>query len=164
MLPPPMTSRARMLAALHRQPVDHVPCSFMLFKGLWTLAGDYLEFIQQQLELGLDAFVQIPARQPGLVSDSYNLHGLPVYFHPDVTIREWKTSLENEKRPILIKEYQTPAGPLRAEVRQDEDWPYGDISPFWMITWSLAHASSSSRVARICRLCVIYLFLLHNRW
>ncbi|MCX6082022.1 MAG: hypothetical protein NTW32_21045 [Chloroflexi bacterium] len=125
-----MTSRQRMLAAIRCQPVDHAPCSFMLFKGLWAQAGNYLEFVQQQLDLGLDAFVQIPPRQPGLVSDSYNLYGLPVQFHPDVTLREWKESPSNEKFPILIKEYQTPGGVLRAEIHQDEGWPYGDHIPF----------------------------------
>ena len=125
-----MTSRQRLLAALRCQPVDYVPCSFMLFKGLWNKSGTYLDFIQKQLDLGLDAFVQIPPRQPGKSSDSYNLHGLPVHYSPEVTVREWKETILNERWPILIKEYQTPAGTLRAEVNQDPEWPYGDHLPF----------------------------------
>jgi uroporphyrinogen-III decarboxylase len=125
-----MSSRTRLLAAIQCQPVDHLPCSFMLFKGLWGISGSYLDFILRQIELGLDAFVQIPTRQPGLVSDSYNLHGLPVSFHPDVRIAEWKEVQPGERWPILIKEYQTPAGTLRAEVRQDDEWPYREHVPF----------------------------------
>ncbi len=125
-----MTSRQRMLAAMRREPLDHVPCSFMLFRGLWSQSDNYLDFIQKQIELGLDAFVQIPPRKPGLVSDSYNLYGLPVHFDPGVTIREWKESREGERWPVLLKEYHTPAGVLRAEVNQDDEWPYGDHVPF----------------------------------
>ena len=130
MPPISMTSRSRMLAAINRQPVDHLPCCFMLFKGLWIQSGTYLDFIQKQLDLGLDTYVQIPPRHPGLVSDSYNLYGLPVHYHSAVKIREWKEMPSDDRWPILVKEYQTPAGILRAEVRQDEEWPYGDHVPF----------------------------------
>jgi hypothetical protein len=65
-----------------------------------------------------------------MVSDSYNLYGLPVQFHPSVSVREWKESPSNEKFPVLFKEYQTPGGVLRAEIHQDEGWPYGDHIPF----------------------------------
>jgi hypothetical protein len=128
--PVKMTSRQRLLAALRSQPVDYVPCSFMLFKGLWNKCGNYLEFLQKQLDLGLDVFVQIPPRHPGQTSDSYNLHGLPVHYSPEVIIHEWKETDQNERKPILIKEYKTPAGTLRAEVKRDEEWPYGDHVPF----------------------------------
>lgn len=125
-----MSSRSRLLAALNREPVDHTPCSFMLFKGLWGISTDYLDFIKRQINMGLDAYVQIPHREPGEVSDSYNLHGLPVHHHPSVIVREWKELIPEERCPILVKEYDTPSGKLRAEVRQDEDWPYGDHVPF----------------------------------
>lgn len=127
---PSMTSRQRMLASLRCQPVDHVPCSFMLFKGLWAQSSTYLDFVRQQMTMGLDTFVQVPPRTPGLVSDSYNLYGLPVEFDPDVTVREWKEPAGTERWPLLVKEYITPAGTLRAEVNQDAGWPYGDHVPF----------------------------------
>lgn len=126
----PMSSCQRMLAALRCQPVDHTPCSFMLHKSLLSSGNTYLDFIQQQLNLGLDAYIQLPERQPVTLSDTYNLHGLPVSFHPSVKVIEWKEEPLDEKWPILMKEYQTPAGTLRAEVRQDPDWPYGDHVPF----------------------------------
>lgn len=125
-----MTSRQRMLASISSQEVDHTPCSFMLYKGLLSKSIDYLDFLRRQLELGLDAYVQLPPRAPHVVSDTYNLHGLAVHYHPSVTIREWKENLPEEKWPTLIKEYVTPAGTLRAEVHQDDEWPYGDHVPF----------------------------------
>ena len=125
-----MSSRQRMLAALSCQEVDHPPCSFMLYKGLLSNSHDYLDFIQRELDLGLDAYVQLPPRPPVVVSDTYNLHGLPVSFDPQVMVREWKEEIPGEKWPVLFKEYQTPVGGLRAEVYQDAEWPYGDHVPF----------------------------------
>jgi uroporphyrinogen-III decarboxylase len=125
-----MTSRQRMLAAMSFEEIDRPPCSFMLYKELLAGSRDYLHFVEQQLQMGLDAYVQIPARQPRLTSDSYNLHGLPVRHHAEVEIREWKEIDPEEKWPVLFKEYRTPAGILTAEVHQDEDWPYGDHLPF----------------------------------
>jgi hypothetical protein len=125
-----LTSRQRMLAAIDLKDVDHVPCCFMLFKGLLSSSRSYIEFIERQIELGLDTFVQIPARPPKLVSDSYNLHGLPVSYHPSVRIKEWIEHLRDEKWPVLFKTYETPVGGLQAEVYQDDDWPYGNHIPF----------------------------------
>lgn len=125
-----MSSRQRMMSALRCQTVDHTPCSFMMYKSLLSRSASYLDFVQRQLDAGLDAFVQIPERPPVLVSDTYNLHGLPVLFGPSVKISEWKERLPGEQHLVLVKEYQTPAGILRAEVRQDPEWPYGDHVPF----------------------------------
>ena len=125
-----MSSRQRMLTALSGEKPDITPCSFMLFNGLKAECKSCLEFIQRQLDLGLDAFVQIPPRPPDIVNDHYNLHGLPVSYSPEIALREWKENIESERYPILIKEYATPAGVLRAEVRQDPEWPWGDYVPF----------------------------------
>ena len=125
-----MTSRQRMLAAIACQEPDHTPCSFMLFKGLHEQCSSYLDFIQKQLDLGLDAYVQIPPRMPQVVNDHYNLHGLPVSYDPRVSTCEWKTTISGEQT-ILVKEYHTPAGVLRAEVRKTPDWPWGDHVPFF---------------------------------
>ena len=125
-----MSSRQRMLAALRCQKPAVVPCSFMLFNGLKAESRDYLDFIQGQLDLGLDAYVQIPPRPMVVKNDYYNLHGLPVRYHPDVKVKVWKETQEGQIYPILVKEYHTPAGVLRAEVRQDEAWRWGDHVPF----------------------------------
>lgn len=115
-----------MLAALSCQAPDHIPCAFMLFKGLHIRSRSYLDFLEAQIALGLDAYVQIPPRPPQVVNDHYNLHGLPVSFDPRVRVTEWKENVQGEAHPILVKEYRTPAGVLRAEVRKTRDWPWGD--------------------------------------
>lgn len=125
-----MSSRERMMAALNCEEPDYTPCSFMLFKGLHSTCSDYASFIDQQIEMGLDTVVMIPPRPPMVVNDHYNLHGLPVSYDPAVTITEWIEQKEGGKWPLMIKEYQTPAGVLRAEVWQTEDWRWGNHVPF----------------------------------
>lgn len=125
-----MSSRERLLAAIEGRVVDHIPCSFMLYKSLLTRSSGYTDFIERQLEMGLDAFVQLPPRAPVVQSDSYNLHGLPVSYHPEVEIREWKETVPGEKWPVLFKQYGTPAGVVSIEVYQDAEWPYGEHIPF----------------------------------
>lgn len=125
-----MNSRNRLLNAINLVDTPRFPCSFMLYKGLWSECTDYLEFIQKQIDLGLDAYVQIPPRQPGIRNDHYNLHGLAVNYHPSVHTREWVDTQDRIEPPILHKEYITPGGVLRTEVRKTEDWPYGDHVPF----------------------------------
>lgn len=102
----------------------------MLFKGLLLDCEDYVEFIERQLEMGLDVFVQLPPRPPIVINDSYNLHGLPVSFDPRVETREWIQHEDGERYPVMYKEYLTPGGTLKAEVYQTEDWRWGDHVPF----------------------------------
>ena len=125
-----MSSRNRMLAALRCQNKDQTPCSFMLFNALKERSEDYLDFIERQLKLGLDAFVQIPPRSPIVENDYYNLHGLPVSYAGSVEIHEWVDRQEGEKAPILVKEYHTPEGVLRTEVRKTGNWRWGNHVPF----------------------------------
>jgi hypothetical protein len=125
-----MTSRERMLAALNRQEPDHVPCSFMLYGGLKTRCADYTEFIDRQVALGLDTVVELPPRPPVVVNDTYNLHGLPVSYDPAVTVKEWISRRADDEWPVMVKEYHTPTGVLTAEVRQTDDWRWGDHVPF----------------------------------
>lgn len=125
-----MSPRQRMLTALNRCEPDQPPCSFMLYNGLKSSCRNYSEFVERQVELGLDAFVELPVREPVVVNDHYNLHGLPVSFDSNVKIREWIERPPGERWPIMVKEYHTPVGTLRAEVRQTDDWRWGDHVPF----------------------------------
>jgi len=125
-----MSSRERMLAALACAESDHAPCSFMMYGALKSLSRDYEDFIDRQVSMGLDAFVELPPRPPIVVSDHYNLHGLPVNFDRGVKVEEWVEHIPEEEAPILVKEYRTPAGTLRAEVRQTPDWRWGEHVPF----------------------------------
>ena len=75
-----------MLAVLNGQQSDYVPCAFMIFGALKSRCKDYAQFIDRQLDLGLDAFIELPPRPPVVVNDYYNLHGLPVRFDPRVMV------------------------------------------------------------------------------
>jgi len=129
-MPNNTSSRERMLAALNCQTPDYPPCSFMIFGALHQKSESYLDFIKSQLALGLDPFVMIPPRPPDVRNDTFDLYGLPVSYHPEVRIEESVTQITGEEWPIMIKTYHTPAGDLRAEVRQTEDWLWGDHVPF----------------------------------
>jgi len=123
-----VTSKERLLAAVSGGRPDHVPCSFMIFRALRNKCKDIFEFAERQLEMGLDARMDFgiePA--PWYHAD---LHGLPLRFHPEVEIREWREDRPGERYPVLCKEYVTPAGTLRTEVYRTEGWPYGDRVPF----------------------------------
>ena len=89
-MPSSWSSRERLLAALESRQLaggaglprpdtvyDRTPCSFMLYGGLKSQCANYAEFIERQIALGLDAFVELPPRQPVVANDHYNLHGLP---------------------------------------------------------------------------------------
>jgi hypothetical protein len=102
----------------------------MIYGGLKGRCSTYVEFIERQIEMGLDTFVELPPRPPVVENDHYNLHGLPVSYDPAVTIKEWIEEQPDETDPIMVKEYHTPAGVLRAEVRQTDDWRWGDHVPF----------------------------------
>jgi len=126
---PTWSSRDRMQAALACQIPDHTPCAFMMYKGLKNRCADSRAFILAQLDLGLDTVVELPIRPPVVVNDHYNLHGLPVSYDPRVRMREWLET-KTGAGDVLIKEYTTPGGCLRAEVQKTTEWPWGDHVPF----------------------------------
>ena len=108
-------SRERMLIALENRQSNYVPCSFMIFSALAEKCKDQFEFIEKQLELGLDAKVELPE--------------LPFRFHPEVKVKEWKE--KSKSGCLLHKEYQTPSGKLTSVVQKTEDWPYGNSVPLF---------------------------------
>jgi hypothetical protein len=125
------TSREKMLAVLNGENTAYTPCSFMLYKGLLGTSTDYIDFLQKQLDLGLDAYAMIPPRNPIIVNDNYNLHGMVVSVDPAVEIKEWIETRDSVSDPVMVKEYRTPAGTLTAEVKQTEDWRWGDHVPLF---------------------------------
>ena len=113
-----MTSRERVLAALRRQPVDHVPCcpsfspSLLGPQHTWANRADTLDRIVNHL--GLDARVGV---------------SLEPSWHPDVIARVWKETVPGERWPVLHKRIDTPAGPLTAAIRVTEDLEHPDDIP-----------------------------------
>jgi uroporphyrinogen-III decarboxylase len=125
-----LTSRQRMLRALNQEDVDYIPCSFMSFTALRKrLNEDMFKLSKAELEMGLDSILFIPSAGRPLRPDHPDLRGLPVRFHPDVSVREWKECTP-DKYPILHKEYNTPAGKLTTAVQTSDDWVHGDHIPF----------------------------------
>jgi len=102
-----LTSKERMLAALTCKAVDHTPCCFMIFFNLRRKCGDEEEFVQKQLEMGLDAFTHA-----GYLNPSY---------HPDVKEKIWVEQQDNEQ--IFCRRLDTPKGPLSQRVVQKKGWP-----------------------------------------
>ena len=54
-----MTSKERMLAAIECRPLDHIPCSFMLFYNLFERCSSEQEYVEKELELGIDPYVHV---------------------------------------------------------------------------------------------------------
>ena len=127
-----MTSRERMLAALSCEEPDHVPCCFMIFTALQDATADQYEFLRGQIDLGLDATVQLHARLPKPSWEWYehrDLIGLPVRYSPEVRVQESRTILPSGNT-LLRKEYATPAGTISIEIETSDDWPYAHHVPF----------------------------------
>jgi len=124
-----MSSRERMLAALSGKKPDHVPCCFMLFGAMRKKSRDPLDYVSRQLDMGLDAYVELPGRPIGLAretSEHYDLYGLPVRFGTGVTVSNW-TEGEN----MIHREYLTPSGRLVTTVIRTDDWVHGDRVPLF---------------------------------
>ena len=115
-----LSSRERLLCAMRRQEPDHVP--------LWNLWRNrdipfryttQTERAEAVLGLGLDDTLLL---QPPLnKTEHYDVNRVP-----GVAIRVRRVQSENERYPLLIKEYDTPAGQLRQVVQRTEGWPYGE--------------------------------------
>ena len=126
-----LSPRENMLAALNNEQINYTPCSFMLYKGLLENSNNYIDFLKKQISLGLDAYAMIPPRSTKVINDNYNLHGMSVNYDSSVEVKEWIERRDNEVFPIMVKEYHTPAGKLKVEVRQTDDWRWGDHVPLF---------------------------------
>lgn len=110
----PLSSRERMLTALRYQQPDYVPLIFNAFGFqppphlAWS---NPIEEAQRWLSIGVDATLAVSP---------------PLMFHPEVEVREWKERVPGERRPLMVKEYHTPAGVARQEVYSTEDWVSAD--------------------------------------
>jgi uroporphyrinogen-III decarboxylase len=128
-----MNSKERMLAAIHFDDADYVPCSIYLNKRKATapvvpgydFRNSEEERIRLHLDLGLDTVINFPP--------------IPNKFHREVRTRIWKESVEGQEHPVLFKEYQTPEGVLRRGIKQTPEWPHGDEIPFHASGWCAGH-------------------------
>jgi len=125
-----MNSRERLLAAIDRREVDHVPCAFMSFSAMRGRAEDAFQVTQLELELGVDSWLVIPSSWRNQRPNHPDLRGLPVRLPERVRTELWQENLPGEQFPVLHKEYHTPAGTLTTLVRRTDDWPHGSFVPF----------------------------------
>jgi uroporphyrinogen-III decarboxylase len=121
-----MTSKERMLAVLNNRMPDYIPCSFMLFSNLYEKCPTEREYVEKQLEMGLDAYAYV-----GYLNHTLHLYG---GLHPDVKYREWVEKKDGAK--YFCRRLDTPAGPLTGRVRQRDGWPTEDDFPLmkdWIV-------------------------------
>ena len=121
-----MTSRERMLAALACEPVDYVPCSFMIFRNMHERSSGQRDFVERQLALGLDAYVHV-----GHLS-----HAL----HPEARCTQWTEKRDGEL--LFHRRIDTPQGPLTACYEQSEGWPRDGEFPLFD-DWLIGRAKES---------------------
>ena len=125
-----LTSRERMLRTINLQEADYLPCCPMSFTALRNRHhGDRYQVVLAERAMGLDAMLFIPAASRRQRPNHPDLRGLPVRFHADVSVHEWREQVPGGD-DILHKEYTTPAGKLTTSVRLSGDWPHGDHLPF----------------------------------
>lgn len=101
------SSRERMLRTIGYEKTDYIPCSFMLYRSLVTRTADQREFIEEEVKMGLDAFVTVG-----------NLHHC---YHPDAKVTEWTEDVGGEK--YFNRRIDTPKGPLTQKIVQRHGWP-----------------------------------------
>jgi hypothetical protein len=110
-----ISSRERMLTAIrYQQEPDRVPLHFKSF-GFMPPAP-----------LGWASDVEEAERWLSLGTDPWLWSLLPMSFHPDVQVRQWEEQPDGPERPVLVAEYDTPAGVLRQEVYRTDDWETAD--------------------------------------
>jgi len=115
-----LSSRERLLCAMGGQEPDHVP--------LWNLwrnrdvpfrYSTQVERAEAVLNLGLDDTLLL---QPPLnKTEHYDANRVP-----GVKIQVQRVQTRQARYPLLLKEYDTPAGQIRQVVRRTGDWPYGE--------------------------------------
>jgi len=108
-----MNSRERMRAALNCGDIDYIPCSFMLFTNLYNQCTTEREYIEEQLKMGIDAFVHV-----GHLNHTMHEKGI---LHPEARTSEWIEE-ENGIR-YFCRRIDTPKGPLTSRIRQRDGWP-----------------------------------------
>jgi len=70
-----------------------------------------IERVQSWLSIGVDDWLEV---------------SLPMEFHPDVKVHQWEEATPGRRWPLMVKEYETPVGPLRQEVYRTDDWATSD--------------------------------------
>ncbi len=121
-----MSSKERLLRAIDRQPVDHVP----LLLRFWSMGGpennipfcweNQVSRVENTLQRGLDDTLLL---EPPL---GYVENYIPEYLPGVHSHVNRSAPIEDDGYPRLNKVYETPEGPLQTTIKITEDWPHGD--------------------------------------
>ncbi len=119
-MPTILSSRERLLCAMRHEEPDHVP-----LWNLWRMKEPPFTYRTQteraQAVIGLGMDDTLLLEPPLGKTEYYDVNRVP-----GIGIDVRKVVREGERYPLLIKEYQTPAGNIRQVVRQTEDWANGE--------------------------------------
>lgn len=119
-MPTMLSSRERLLCAMRHEEPDHVP-----LWNLWRMKEPPFTYRTQteraQAVIGLGMDDTLLLEPPLGKTEYYDVNRVP-----GIGIDVRKVVREGERYPLLIKEYQTPAGNIRQVVRQTEDWANGE--------------------------------------
>ena len=111
-----MTSRERTLAAINHQEPDRVP---VFFRGVAPFNANVSQRTEEEtvdflLNLGVDAKVSL---------------GIAPQPHRDVSVRDWFDDDSDPDYRLACREWDTPAGTMRAVMRCTPDCDYADGIP-----------------------------------
>ena len=110
-----LSSRERVLGTIDNETVDHTPCSFMLYHQLAGKSANQEDFVERQIEMGLDPFV----------SAGHLEHSV----HPDVRC---EVAITEEAGAVFFnRTYHTPGGPLTQKLEQVHGYPQGTEFPLF---------------------------------
>ena len=127
-----MNSKERIISAIRREPVDHVP----LYLRLWDMGSgednvpfDWREQISRvENLLRLDVDDTLLLQPPCGYTEEYIADQSQGVSSVDIKLNE---PAINGRYPLLKKTYHTPEGDLSQTVKISEDWPHGqDIMLF----------------------------------
>jgi hypothetical protein len=88
----------------------------MIFYNLYQKCKTEEEYVEEQLKLGMDAFVHV-----GHLNHTLHFYGA---LHPDVKVSEWVEEEEGVK--YFCRRLDTPKGPLSSRIKQWDGWPTRD--------------------------------------
>lgn len=108
-----LSSKERLLRTIEFERTDHVPLCVLLWSSLRSRCSSTEEYVQRQLDLGLDAVVPLPH----------------LAWDHDRRVEVEICKEDREPYALVHKVYRTPGGQLEAIAEQTADWPHGDDIP-----------------------------------
>ena len=134
-----MNSKERILAAINRGEIDHIPLYSWCFgfsppkylrwkrngeevKYWYTMRLEHIHTLPQRWDI-FDDFKRVKAWLSIGVDDILDV-SLPWSIHPEVKVKDWR-----EENGLLCREYQTPEGSLLQKVRKTTE----KIPPGWVV-------------------------------